>query len=321
MSSHLSTNPRVQMFSKERLLELVSSLASSAAQIARKSFSQGEAFWFHNDLSGQGRLHLKRVIERCLCLPEIGTSSVTAAPIQEPAAGCERKDVLLNCAERCRSWLRRKYISRKAKGKGSFSTFDQVINNMKLSTLPAYASSLRQSRAGAGLGPTSGFKCALRTSPKFGSYHLAFPVVFKDGAKWLFKIPAAGYVGRWDSSAARALRSEALTMRMLRQQTSIPIPEVYSFDASLDNDFRCPFILMEYMDGEPLYESKHHVAFLSVPLHTQISAINRRNRMVQWFCLDRGAGEIPRTGSSKPCYCNSPALRFQVFPGRITFLR
>ena len=248
------------MFFKERLLDLASSLANSASQIALKSLGQSIAFWPRNDLSCQGRLRLKRGIERFLCLHAEDTTSCPPASIRERAAGHDGKDLFINWAKSCHSWFKRKYMSRKAKGKGSFSTFEQVINNMDLSTLPEYASSLRRSRAGAGLDQASDFGCTLGLSPMLGSYNVLFPVLFKDGVRWLFKIPAAGYVGRWDSSAARSLRSEALTMQMLQRRTSIPIPKVYSFDASLENNFKCPFILMEHIGGEPLYKSKHYVA-------------------------------------------------------------
>ena len=261
-------NPQAEMFSKERLLDLASSLASSATQIAVKSLGQREVFCPHDDYSGQDRLHLKRVIERFLCVGEEDTSSDPPALIGEPAADDGAKDFFfffsVSWVKSCRSWLKRKYISSKATGKGSFSTFEQVMKNMDLSTLPAYASSLRRSKAAAGLDETANFECTVKYSPMLGSFHALFPVVFKDGVRWLFKIPAAGHIGRWDSSAARALRSEALTMQMLQRQTSIPIPKVYSFDASLDNNFKCPFILMEYIDGEPLYKSKHRVAYFSV---------------------------------------------------------
>lgn len=53
---------------------------------------------------------------------------------------------------------------------------------------------------------------------------------------------------------ARSLRSEALTMRYLRKITTIPIPEVFSFSESCDNELNCPFILMKYIDGKPLYD-------------------------------------------------------------------
>ena len=70
----------------------------------------------------------------------------------------------------------------------------------------------------------------------------------------MFKVPMTGYKGRFDDQAAQALTSEAMTMRLVRRDTNIPVPDVYSFDASLDNEAHCPFIMMEYLQGRPLYE-------------------------------------------------------------------
>ena len=60
--------------------------------------------------------------------------------------------------------------------------------------------------------------------------YILFPMQFGDGLEWIFKIPAAGVVEHWDQSAAQALESEALSMRMLRQATSMPKPAVHAFD-------------------------------------------------------------------------------------------
>ena len=43
-------------------------------------------------------------------------------------------------------------------------------------------------------------------------------------------------------------------MRLLRRETTIPIPEVYVFNASLTNEINCPFILMESVDGIQLHK-------------------------------------------------------------------
>ena len=140
---------------------------------------------------------------------------------------------------------------------GPYTEFKQVFEAMNTDGLPQYASSLRQSEAIKGFDQPTDFECEIDlNTPMLGSFHMVFPVIFSDGVQWLFRVPAAGRAGRWDSSAARSLRSEAMTMRLLRQKTSIPVPKVYAFESSLDNDFKCPFILMERMGGEALYESK-----------------------------------------------------------------
>ncbi|PGH28244.1 hypothetical protein AJ80_00135 [Polytolypa hystricis UAMH7299] len=51
-----------------------------------------------------------------------------------------------------------------------------------------------------------------------------------------------------------ALFDQAMTMRLLKRETTIPVPKTYHFDASCDNQLSCPFILMEYIAGRPLYD-------------------------------------------------------------------
>ena len=43
-------------------------------------------------------------------------------------------------------------------------------------------------------------------------------------------------------------------MRLIRRETTIPVPEVFAFDASLENELGCPFILMEFIHGKSLAE-------------------------------------------------------------------
>lgn len=45
--------------------------------------------------------------------------------------------------------------------------------------------------------------------------------------------------------------SEVATMRYVKQHTSIPVPEVYSFDATDDNTLGVPYMFMEYIQGKP----------------------------------------------------------------------
>ena len=91
--------------------------------------------------------------------------------------------------------------------------------------------------------------CSIQKEPLWGAFHVLFIITFTDDVKWLLKIPATGYPDRFDAAAARSLTSEALTMRYLKRETTMPLPEVYHFDASLDNEVHCPFILMEYIEG------------------------------------------------------------------------
>jgi len=149
----------------------------------------------------------------------------------------------------------------------NMAAFAPVLARVRLDALPEYASSIR--RSGLLQDPQNSSQYideACKTSqitiespPLYGAYNILFPVRFADGARWILKIPAAGgSEARWDSSAARALESEALTMRMLTKNTSMPIPLVHAFDPSMQNPLGCPYILMDYLNGRPLHERWHN---------------------------------------------------------------
>jgi hypothetical protein len=90
-------------------------------------------------------------------------------------------------------------------------------------------------------------------SPIFGSYHVLFPVKFGNGTRWPLKVTANGTRDQFDQSAARALRSEALVMQLLRRETTIPLPEVFAFNTTCNHDLNCPFILIDFVSGKSLY--------------------------------------------------------------------
>ncbi|RDW90796.1 phosphotransferase family protein [Aspergillus mulundensis] len=132
------------------------------------------------------------------------------------------------------------------------AVFRHVRAALRLDLLPDFASRLRQKSFSQDGEARS---CKVISEPLFGSHNILFRIVFTDGVHWLLKIPANGYHGAFDDMSARALRSEALTMRLISRETTIPVPEVYDFDDSCNNDLNCPFILMNYVDGRPLYDA------------------------------------------------------------------
>ena len=96
--------------------------------------------------------------------------------------------------------------------------------------------------------------CRVLPKPLYGSYNLAYRIVFEDGVQWILKVPANGHHACFDRLAAEALTSEALTMRMIKQTTTIPIPTVHHFDASANNDISCSYILMDFLSGKPVWQ-------------------------------------------------------------------
>lgn len=139
-----------------------------------------------------------------------------------------------------------------------YKTFGSALQNLKLDRVPALASVIRQSGHESvythGLNPQHDtVSCQMDGDVICGSFNAIFPILFADGTKWVLKVPASGYKEKFDATAAEGLRSEVLTMRLIKRETQIPIPEIYAFDVSLDNVIGCPYILMERLPGKPLY--------------------------------------------------------------------
>ena len=135
--------------------------------------------------------------------------------------------------------------------------FTSVLANIDTRVIQEYASCIRRARMPSQqyeVTPWT-FACTTDREPLHGSSNVLIPLSFGDGVQWLFKVPSAGYDTYWNDMASRALTSEVSTMRILRQ-SGLPVPEVYSFEASIDNALGCPFILMEHMRGRPVYEGK-----------------------------------------------------------------
>lgn len=141
--------------------------------------------------------------------------------------------------------------------------FRTVIAAVKFDAIPKLASSIRQERDGySDMSPgareeqstTQTIQCTVASKPLFGSYNILYPIEFVDGTRWLIKIPAKGYSGRWTDSDARAITSEALTMRLVKEKTTIPVPEVFSYQSTIENELHCPFILMEFVEGVSLHD-------------------------------------------------------------------
>ena len=137
--------------------------------------------------------------------------------------------------------------------------FATVLRNLKRDRIPSFASAVRYSghRSTCIIDvPTTPrpVTCRLLSRTTCGSFNAVFQILFADGTLWVLKVPANGHGQCWDGPAREALTSEALTMRLIRRRTTIPVSEVFAYDATLENELGCPFILMEFIHGKPLNE-------------------------------------------------------------------
>lgn len=84
----------------------------------------------------------------------------------------------------------------------------------------------------------------------FGSYHVLFPIKFGDGLPCM-----------WNSRAFQTHQPHppfglklSKSMRLILCETSVPLPDVLAFDATLDNELGCPSILVSFVQGGSLYD-------------------------------------------------------------------
>lgn len=128
--------------------------------------------------------------------------------------------------------------------------FSAVLSALDREQLPQLASDIlqrtRQHHPVTNTKPSVG-------EPIYGSYHVLLPLTFDYGPRWVAKFPINGTVGKWDESSASALASEANTMRLLKRETTIPLPDVLDFSSTTENKLRCPHIIMSFVSGTPLY--------------------------------------------------------------------
>ncbi|KAI1935728.1 hypothetical protein LOZ12_004424 [Ophidiomyces ophidiicola] len=111
---------------------------------------------------------------------------------------------------------------------------------LDVNALCQLASSLRHGR------PCS---CDPDQAPQGGSLYWVVFVVFDDAVEWVFRSPRPDGVVQADETISKLLASEAATLRYIRSHSAIPVPEVYAYSPSKNNDIGVPYILMSKAAG------------------------------------------------------------------------
>lgn len=138
--------------------------------------------------------------------------------------------------------------------------FRPILSAISLENIPSLASNLRHqqdvkiAQDSEGTVEPELMDCAICDTPLSGSFNLLYKIEFSDGVTWACRIPAIGTAEKFDQPAARAMENEVLTMRLLKRETTIPIPTIHGYSVSIDNELNCPYILMDFVEGTLLQE-------------------------------------------------------------------
>ena len=84
-----------------------------------------------------------------------------------------------------------------------------------------------------------------------GSYNLCQKFRFSDNTTWILRFPRVGAICEAYADEKVAIEVEVLSL--IRERTSIPVPEVYSWGLAADNPLGLgAYILMEFIEGTTL---------------------------------------------------------------------
>lgn len=93
--------------------------------------------------------------------------------------------------------------------------------------------------------------CQLEGSWHHGAFNAGLKFVFSDSTAWLLRFVRVGRVH--DDYADEKVAMEVQTLRLIRQRTTIPVPEVQAWGAASDNPLGLgPFIIMDFIQGVSL---------------------------------------------------------------------
>lgn len=76
--------------------------------------------------------------------------------------------------------------------------------------------------------------CDLNQSPRSGALNWAIFLVFKDGVEWVFRSPRKPYYSSPETTA-ELLKSEVATMKYIRQNSSVPVPDIFDYKYDYQN--------------------------------------------------------------------------------------
>ncbi|KAI2605008.1 uncharacterized protein GGS25DRAFT_409934 [Hypoxylon fragiforme] len=138
--------------------------------------------------------------------------------------------------------------------------FAGIISQIDTEALASFALGIMQTRRNLTSDPDqdqSPLRLPRIRGPSLGSAHVFYSIAFYDAqthesTKWIIKIPANGTPDTWDKLSSKMLRTEALVLYMLRTETSVPVPEIIDADSSPHNELHVPYLIMEYVEGQPL---------------------------------------------------------------------
>ncbi|ATY58947.1 kinase-like domain [Cordyceps militaris] len=163
-------------------------------------------------------------------------------------------------------------------------------------------------------------ECDTAQRPVFGAFNWAIFLHFQDGVVWVFRSPDQN---SFESSQliTDVLASEVATMKLVREMTSIPVPEIFHYCADDKNDIGVPYILMSKANGVALSAYSWQERPLSTSEHKR-KKMNREDKLKILHQLGRYSSQLsqlrfPCIGSIFESANGTPCIQQCLSPGHL----
>ncbi|KAJ2895752.1 hypothetical protein MKZ38_006192 [Zalerion maritima] len=131
-----------------------------------------------------------------------------------------------------------------------------LLDIADLETLSQEALAVRRQCVDPSLDPS--IACSVdKTNFSSGYSHVVLQVKFSDGMSWAARLLHREAFADEQSMEEEktSLLSEMATMKVVRERTNVPVPEVFAFDMSPGNPVGYPWVLMGWVEGKALRQN------------------------------------------------------------------
>ncbi|KAH8727750.1 kinase-like domain-containing protein [Phaeosphaeriaceae sp. PMI808] len=97
----------------------------------------------------------------------------------------------------------------------------------------------------------SGIACHVSPEYKLGGRHVVRRLVFQDGSCWIVRLQRQ----KATPDSIQRLLVEVNTLRVVRERTDIPVPNIIDYEANCNTDIGAPLMLLEYIPADTAMDS------------------------------------------------------------------
>ena len=128
-----------------------------------------------------------------------------------------------------------------------------------------------------------GKTCTLDPQITMGGRHIVRILNFEDGSRWIARLRMTDGEAEAESLL---LQREVDSIQLVRERSSVPVPVVYGYDTTANNDIGAPFMLMECLAGNSAIEMNGSSSYIPLE-HKHAFYKNMARFQVRFFLTPR----------------------------------